>query len=109
VVFTRLTSSDGWPLPTFDAQATFEPTASPAIFFELIDAVRQEKIPLEQALPVVTSNVAAILKLRGKGRIANGMDADLLFLDEEDRIRHLLAGGRWLVHDGKIVHPSFFA
>jgi beta-aspartyl-dipeptidase (metallo-type) len=58
---------------------------------------------------VVTSNVAAILKLSGKGRVAAGMDADLLLLDEEDRIRHLLANGRWLVRDGEVIQRGAFA
>ena len=106
-------SSDGCgSLPIFDDKGNLLSLTSGkprAIFSELIDCVRREKIPLEKALPVVTANVAAILKLRGKGRIGPGMDADLLLLDEEDRIQHLLAGGRWLVRDGKIVHPGFFA
>jgi beta-aspartyl-dipeptidase (metallo-type) len=53
--------------------------------------------------------VAAILKLPGKGRIAAGMDADLLLLDEKDSIRHLLANGRWLVRDGEILARGTFA
>jgi beta-aspartyl-dipeptidase (metallo-type) len=106
-------SSDGCgSLPIFDDKGNLLSLASgkpKAIFTELIDAVRQEKFPLEKALPVVTSNVAAILRLPGKGRIAVGMDADLLLLDEEDRIRHLMAHGRWLIQNGEIVHHGFFA
>ncbi len=106
-------SSDGCgSLPTFDDKGNLLSLASgkpKAILTEHIDAVRQEKIPLEKALPVVTANIAAILKLAGKGRIGAGMDADLLLLDEEDRIRHLLAGGRWLIRNGEIVHHGFFA
>ena len=34
------------------------------------------------ALKVLTSNVASILKLRGKGFISNDMDADILFLNK---------------------------
>jgi beta-aspartyl-dipeptidase (metallo-type) len=106
-------SSDGCgSLPVFDDRGDLLSLASgkpKAIFTELIDSVRQEKLPLEKVLPAVTSNVASILKLPGKGRIAAGMDADLLALDEEDRIRHLLANGRWLIRGGEIVHPGFFA
>jgi len=105
-------SSDGCgSLPIFDEKGELVSLASgkpKAIFTELIDAVRQENIPLEKALPAVTSNVAAILKLAGKGRIGVGMDADLLLLDDEDRIRHLLANGRWLIRNGEIVHRGFF-
>jgi beta-aspartyl-dipeptidase (metallo-type) len=106
-------SSDGCgSLPIFDDKGNLLSLASgkpKAIFTELIDAVHQEKFPLEKALPVVTSNVAAILKLRGKGRIAVGMDADLLLLDEEDHIRHLMANGHWLIQNGEIVRHGFFA
>ena len=38
-----------------------------SIFTELVDAVVLEKLPLEKALKVVTSNVASILKLKNKG------------------------------------------
>jgi beta-aspartyl-dipeptidase (metallo-type) len=52
---------------------------------------------------VLTSNVATILKLPGKGFIARGMDADILLLDGGYEIRHLLAMGRWAVRDGQVT------
>jgi beta-aspartyl-dipeptidase (metallo-type) len=106
-------SSDGCgSLPTFDEKGNLLKLASgkpKAIFTELIDAVRQEKLPLEKALPAVTANVARILKLSGKGGIGIGMDADLLLLDEKDGIRHLLANGRWLIQSGEVITPGAFA
>lgn len=106
-------SSDGCgSLPTFDKNGNLLKLVSgkpKAIFKELIDAVRQDKLPLEKALAPVTSNVAAILKLPGKGRIGIGMDADLLLLDEKDQICHLLAYGSWLVRDHAVIHPGLFA
>ncbi len=106
-------SSDGCgSLPVFNAKGELQSLATgkpKSIFSELIDCVRLEKLPLEKALPVVTANVAAILKLPGKGRVAAGLDADLLLLDGEDRIRHLLANGRWLVRDGEILQRGTFA
>ncbi|MBN2345570.1 MAG: beta-aspartyl-peptidase [Candidatus Aminicenantes bacterium] len=107
-----VSSDGGGSFPDFDEQGNLRRLAvgrPKAIFSELIDAVRQERIPLEKALPPVTSNVAAILKLPRKGRIAVGMDADLLALDDRDRIHGLLAGGRWLIRDGKAVLPGTFA
>ena len=105
-------SSDGCgSLPVFNEKGELLSLTSgkpKAIFTELIDCVRREKLALEKALPVVTSNVAAILKLPGKGRIAAGMDADLLLLDENDGIRHLLANGRWLVRNGEILRRGTF-
>jgi len=70
---------------------------------ELADCVINEKIPLEISLKVLTSNVAAILKLQGKGYIAAGMDADLLFLTEGMEMTHLMAMGKWAVKDGNVV------
>jgi beta-aspartyl-dipeptidase (metallo-type) len=67
---------------------------------ELSDAVLVEKIPLEKALKVLTSNVASILKLNGKGFLAKGMDADILFLNKGLEIQHLIAMGRWALKNG---------
>jgi beta-aspartyl-dipeptidase (metallo-type) len=75
---------------------------------ELADSVIIEKIPLETALKVLTSNVASILKLPGKGFISAGMDADLLFLDPEMQIVNLLALGKWVVRDGLVVKKGTY-
>jgi beta-aspartyl-dipeptidase (metallo-type) len=56
--------------------------------------VTDEQIPLETALKVATSNPADILKLKGKGYIKEGYDADLLVLDENFNILHMMAMGK---------------
>ncbi len=63
---------------------------------ELKDAVMNEAIPLEQALQVLTSNPADILKLPGKGRIEPGFDADLVLLDPGFNIIHVMAMGKMM-------------
>jgi beta-aspartyl-dipeptidase (metallo-type) len=73
---------------------------------ELRDAVLEEGIGLETALPVLTSNVAQILKLRGKGIIDEGADADILFLDSGLKLVHLLAMGNWVARDGKVTQKD---
>jgi len=55
---------------------------------------------LAQVLPAVTSNVARLLRLPGKGRIDEGLDADLVSLDSNHGVRHVMAGGRWMIQDG---------
>jgi beta-aspartyl-dipeptidase (metallo-type) len=75
---------------------------------ELADCVIKEKIPLETSLKVLTSNVATILKLAGKGFISAGMNADLLFLDPEMKMVHLLAMGQWAVRDGIVVKKGTY-
>jgi beta-aspartyl-dipeptidase (metallo-type) len=70
---------------------------------EFADAVLIEKLPVEIALKPVTSNPATILKLERKGFISKGMDADLLILNEEMKMVHLVAMGKWAVRDGKVI------
>lgn len=66
---------------------------------ELVDAVTEEKIPLQEALKVLTSNPADVLKLKQKGRIEVGKDADILLFDNEMRIKHMIAMGQFLKRD----------
>lgn len=70
---------------------------------ELRDAVMDEKIPLETALRVLTANPARILKLRTKGKIAAGLDADLLLLDADLKIHSVFAMGKRVVENGVLL------
>jgi beta-aspartyl-dipeptidase (metallo-type) len=55
-------------------------------------------VPLATALQVITSNPARILKLRGKGVLAAGADADIVLLDAATlAIDGVIAKGRWLM------------
>jgi len=57
--------------------------------------------PVERWLPLVTTNVADVLKLPRKGHLAPGADADLLVLHEDTlALRHVVAQGRVLMRDG---------
>jgi beta-aspartyl-dipeptidase (metallo-type) len=71
---------------------------------ELAALVHEERLPLEEVLPLFTSNPASALKLGRKGRLAPGMDADVVVLDERTLdILHVFARGRALVRDGRRV------
>ena len=72
-------------------------------------AVLEEGLPLETALRVITANPARILKLKAKGRLAPGMDADLVLLDPRDLdIRTVIAKGRLLMKSGKLMTKGMF-
>ncbi len=105
-------SSDGCgSLPSFDeaGELTRLETGEPAsIFRELVDAVRVEGLSIDQVVRVVSTNVADILKLPGKGHIVPGADADLAVLDEDLSLRHVLAGGQWMVRDGEVLRRGSF-
>jgi beta-aspartyl-dipeptidase (metallo-type) len=58
---------------------------------------------MEYILPSMTTNVAALLKLHNKGRLEHGNDADLLVLDSQFNVQHVMARGRWHVRDQRAV------
>jgi beta-aspartyl-dipeptidase (metallo-type) len=69
-----------------------------SLFAEVRDAVRTDGVPLATALTVVTANPARILKLRGKGALTAGADADIVLLDASSlEIDGVIAKGRWLM------------
>jgi len=63
---------------------------------------------LDAVLPAMTSNVARLLRLPGKGRIVEGFDADFVSFDEDYRVRHVMAGGRWMLQDGSPLLTGTF-
>lgn len=106
-------SSDGQAsLPYFDEMGEFKglkvgKTAS--LFREVRDAVFNEKIPLEQAIQVITSNPAQVLKLSQKGNIQKGKDADLVILDKESlTIQTVIAKGQLMVAQGSPLVKGTF-
>ncbi|MCX6539648.1 MAG: beta-aspartyl-peptidase [Acidobacteria bacterium] len=106
-------TSDGQgSLPDFDAQGRLrrlEIGRVTSLFSEVRDAVRDEHVPLEVALQVVTSTPARILKLRGKGHLAVGTDADIVLLDPGDLgICGTIAKGRWLMRDRQVLVKGTF-
>ncbi len=110
----RLTfSSDGQgSLPIFNERKEFVGLGVgkvTSLFKEVQDAVLMEGVPLEKAIRTITSNPANILKLKEKGQIAEGFDADLCLLDEESlEIDTVIARGRIMLRDKEvIVHGTF--
>ena len=85
-------------LPGFDPETgkliKIEMGLPDSILREIKEAVTEDGIPLEIALQVATSNPADILKLNGKGYIQEGFDADILILDTDFKIVHLMANGK---------------
>ena len=70
---------------------------------ELVDAVMQEGLSLDVALKVLTSNPASVLKLKQKGRVEVGYDADLLLLDANFKIKSVMAMGEIMLHNYKPI------
>jgi beta-aspartyl-dipeptidase (metallo-type) len=106
-------TSDGQgSLPDFDEQGRLrglDVGRVTGLFTAVREAVLRERVPLETSLQVITANPARILKLRGKGQVAAGADADLVLLAPETlEIRGVIARGRWLMKDGDALVKGTF-
>lgn len=106
-------SSDGQgSLPRFDEDGNFlriGVASAKALIVGIKDAVFNGDIPLEVALPAVTSNVARVLKLSQKGHIGADYDADILLLDEKTLdIQTVIAKGKVMIKDQEILVKGTF-
>jgi beta-aspartyl-dipeptidase (metallo-type) len=106
-------SSDGQgSMPDFDANGEiigYNVGSCDSLFAEVRDAVKQEEIPLETALKVITANPAKIFKLPRKGRLLKGYDADMVLLDSQDlTIQTVFARGKLMVDHKKRVVKGMF-
>ena len=60
----------------------------------LINLMRFTMEPLEKVLPLLTQNPAALLRIdRQKGRLAPGLDADIVLLDDQYQVRRTFVRG----------------
>lgn len=105
-----ISSDAGGCLPCFDGEGrvcSMDVGHSGA----LADTLREllaRGVALEDALPAFTSNVAGLLRLSGKGRIAVGADADLVALDADGAITDVFAGGVPHLREGAILRRGTF-
>ena len=105
-----ISSDAGGCLPRFDEQGrvcSMDVGHSGALLQTLRELL-DRGIALEDALPAFTSNVADLLRLSGKGRIAAGADADLVVLDATGAVTDVFAGGRPHLRDGAVVRRGTF-
>lgn len=107
-----MSSDGGGSQPSFDAQGNcigLTYVTPVTLLQELRRMLSREGLDLQTALRFFTENPARVLGLAGvKGVIAPGVDADLLALDSQYRVRHLLTRGRTAVLDGAAVMKGRF-
>jgi len=100
-----VSSDGGGCLPAFDADGGLlhMEIGSPSSLAATLGKLLDRGLALERILPAFTSNPARLLRLRDKGTIGVGADADLVVLGEDASVRHVMAGGRWHVLDGEVM------
>jgi beta-aspartyl-dipeptidase (metallo-type) len=105
-----ISSDAGGCLPCFDAEGrvcSMEIGSAGALLQTLQELVRRG-MPLERALPPLTSNPAALLRLTGKGSIRPQADSDLVVLDETGRAQTVIIRGEVHVRDAAVVRRGTF-
>nr|WP_298379359.1 beta-aspartyl-peptidase [uncultured Halomonas sp.] len=95
-----LSSDCNGSLPEFDAKGEYlgmGVARNTALIADWQRLVREQVLPLEQALGLISGNVARVLGLQArKGRLAAGFDADITLLDGELRPQMTFVAGRCL-------------
>lgn len=84
-------------------ETTYHPAPLHLNIKEMTLLVKEGLLPLDKALTLITSNPARNLKLRTKGRIGIGLDADLCFLDNELRLTDVIARGKLAMKSEEVV------
>ena len=75
-----------------------------SLYKEVRDAIINEKVSIENAISVITSNPAEHLKLKTKGNLKVGFDADIVVVNENDfNINSVMAKGKLMIDENKIL------
>lgn len=105
-----ISSDGGGCLPCFDQHGHMtkmdfaNSSAMTEVFYELLD----KGAAIEACLPFFTRNVATLMNFTTKGQIAQGMDADIVILNNDRRISHVMASGRWHMFEEKLIKKGTF-
>ena len=108
-----LLSSDGNGAPPKEEQREGQPAVANYMPLGALHAtwrrlIVEEGVGAPDALRVVTANVAAATGLKSKGRLAPGLDADLIAFDDDWQIHSVIARGRLMVAAGRPVVRGMF-
>lgn len=105
-----VSSDAGGCLACFDGEGRLcgMEIGTPAALTATLAELLRRGLALERVLPAFTSNVADLLRLPRKGRIAVGHDADLLALDADGGVSDVMALGRWHRRDGQATRTGPF-
>lgn len=79
------------------------------LYGEVKESIKTYNVEIEDALRVITSNVASVLKLVNKGSIEVGRDADFVLVYEDTlQIDKVIAMGKLVVDNGEAIVKGTF-
>jgi len=113
VPLTRFTiSSDAnGSVPVFDKAGRLvrlTVSSEKDLYRKFRDLVLKGLLGIEDALRPFATNAAEFYRLARKGRIAEGKDADILICDTGLGLETVIAGGRTMMRDGKLLARGTF-
>lgn len=105
-----MSSDAGGSLPIFDEKGKLikMDVGLPSTNIGILKGCVESGIPLETALIPFTSSPAKLLKFPHKGHIEEGLDADIVLLDDKLNPHTVIAKGRVMVKDHKAVVKGTF-
>ncbi|RKD21614.1 isoaspartyl dipeptidase. Metallo peptidase. MEROPS family M38 [Caminicella sporogenes DSM 14501] len=75
-----------------------------SLYNEFIAMVKEFEFDIEEALKFFTSNIAKALNIYPqKGTVKENSDADIILIDDNLKIRTVIAKGKLMIHEGKIL------
>lgn len=106
-------TSDGQgSLPDFDENGVYiglQVGQVNSLYGAVKEAIKDIGVSIEDALRVITSNPADILKLKGKGYLQEDNDADIVILDKDSLdIETVIAMGKTMIKDKKVIVKGTF-
>ena len=92
-----VSSDGGGCMPDFDGcgELVGMDFGRAATLAETLRAALKLGVQLEQVLPMLTENVAKLLRFTHKGRIAVECDADLIVMNDDYQVSDVMVLGRW--------------
>ena len=105
-----ISSDGGGCLPHFDNQGELLHLdyGRCTLLSDCIKELLDEGHNLEEVIAPFTNNVSQLLRLKGKGEIKVGNDADLIILDHDNTIESVMALGQWHKKNHKTVRLGSF-
>ena len=105
-----ISSDGGGCLPVFDEQGQMMSMdiGRPDSLGAALKLLLANGLTLDEVLPAFTSNVAAILRLHDRGRIAPGLAADFVVLDDDDEVSGVMIAGAWHLRDSRLERRGRF-
>lgn len=79
------------------------------MYEQIVKTIKAGELTVEEVLRLVTANTAEALKLKNKGVIAEGLDADILILSKDTfEIEHAIAKGQHMIENKVVIVKGTF-